>query len=129
MSTTKDLVPDADSPLALARKLVGLAAEQKDALDRGAAAQFDWLSLRREEVTARLVAIAQAGAQATAAEAAHIGKLQRKLAQLDAGMQVELRRRMAAAREARGQVRRFKKAVAPYYQAGPRVPTFIDQTN
>lgn len=116
-----------NSPLVVARKLVAIAGEQRDALQRGATTQFDWLTLRRAELTEQLQAFRVEPSE-TGDEAADFARLRDELASIDSTMEQTLRVRMAQANQGLGQLRRFQKAVAPYFQSGPRVPTFVDKT-
>jgi len=115
--------------LPLASKLVALAKEQQEALVRGTTGQFDWLALRRDEVTAQLQQLATAAPLLAAEHATEIERLRHELQRIDGESQTFIREQLNQVRTTRGAVRRFQRAVSPYLTAGPRVPSFVDKTN
>lgn len=113
--------PEADlanEPLPLATKLVALAREQLSALDRGANEQYEWICLRRNEVTERLSRLVAASIEVSPDDAAAIAALREELLKVDA----ELMDRLTAARsDAALRQRRFlktRKAIGSYLTLG-----------
>jgi hypothetical protein len=119
---------DVTALLRLAAKLVGLAREQSDALTRGSTGQFDWLVLRRDEVTAQLQQLSASAPPLDEVAIRRLQRLQQELRQVDAETQAFLQGRLAQVKTARNAVRRFHRAVSPYVTAGTRVPSFVDRT-
>jgi hypothetical protein len=117
----------ADGLLLLARKLVGLAQEQQRALEIGAGEQFDWITLRRDDVTARLSSLLASGVVVSAEDSAALIQLREDLLATDAGTEKRL---LALREETATQRRNFgrnKKALSSYLQVGPRRTGFLDQ--
>jgi hypothetical protein len=119
-----------DSPVvALGEKLLDLAKAQREALDRGASAQFDALVERRDAVTADLQRLGREGAALSDGQREYVGRLQRELEANDAAMLDMVSKRMDSVQHASKAVRRFHRAVSPYLVAGPRTPSYVDRTN
>ncbi|MDE3074563.1 MAG: hypothetical protein KGJ86_03970 [Chloroflexota bacterium] len=118
---------DVVAGLEMARKLVGLAREQRDALQRGSDAQFSWLVLRRQEVTDQLPRLILPGSDLPAEFRREIAALKAELGQLDGDMRSIINERLSRLRQARAALRRTERALAGYRQKrGPRA-AFIDQ--
>ncbi|MBV8086798.1 MAG: hypothetical protein JO247_18490 [Chloroflexi bacterium] len=113
--------------LELAQRIVLLAREQKDALERGATSQFELLSQRRESATIELQTLAQGGYAVDDGTAERVAGLQRELAGVDEAMQTFVVENMKKLRAAGNAVKRFHRTVNPYLTAGPRVPSFVDK--
>jgi hypothetical protein len=112
--------PVADEPLPLARKLVALAREQQHAFEIGAREQFDWITLRRTEVTERLSRLVAASVLVSDADAAVIAGLRDELGEVDEGL---ITRLDAARRAASTRQRTFlkaRKSIDSYLTLGPR---------
>ena len=123
----EDPRPPEARALDLARKMVALAREQRDALQRaGANSQFDWLRLRRDEVTAALQA-SSPGLYLDGEARDEVERLRQELLALDADMEAGLLERMSQVQHARAEVRRSTRAARSYLTPGPRRPSFIDQ--
>lgn len=118
-----------DPVIASGEKLLELARAQREALSRGAAAQFDWLVQRRDVVTADLQRLSREGAELSDGQREYIGRLKQELEATDASMMEMVSTRMAEVQKASKAVRRFHRAVSPYLAAGPRNPSYIDRTN
>jgi hypothetical protein len=113
-------MPEAEGVLPLAQKLVGLAQEQRHALELGAREQFNWIGLRRNEVTDRLSSMLAAGTQVSEADAAALLELRTQLLKVDGTMEQHLQ---AEIQKAAGRGRNFaraRKTVGSYLQLGPR---------
>lgn len=112
--------------LDLARKLVGLAKEQRRALEIGAREQFSWAALRRGEVTDRLSRLLAAQAPVSEGEGAELERLRSEMLVVDDAMQqlMKLQLKDLATRQ-RVFIRR-RKALGSYLSTGPR-RGFFDQ--
>lgn len=115
------------TPAVLANKLVGLAEAQLEAVQREAGSQFSWLVLRRDEVTNQLAGFLAKGVHVSAAESRMLTDARQRLAGVDTSIEQELGRQMAAVGQDRRALAASRKAVAPYFAVGGRIPTFIDK--
>ncbi|HEX6512486.1 MAG TPA: hypothetical protein VF157_09325 [Chloroflexota bacterium] len=113
--------------LPLARKLVGLATEQHRALEFGTKEQFDWITLRRDEVTQRLSRLLAAHVQVSPEESAALQQLRTDLLAVDDAIQTRLKRQRAEADKRRRGFSRTRKAVGSYVSLGPRQSSFLDK--
>jgi hypothetical protein len=120
-------MPDTEAVLPLAEKLVDLAHEQQNALVIGAREQFNWIALRRDEVTDRLSALVAAGICLKGSDAEQLGRLRGQLLEVDQAMQSQLVGELRKAASVRRKFVRSRKAVGSYLQAGPR-RGFLDTT-
>jgi len=120
-----------ERPLAavqLAGKLVGMAREQRDALRSGRVEQFEWISRRRNEITIELQKASLANVEITPAEAQHIEELQRELASVDGEMLAYLQQRLDEVTVTGKKLRRFQRAISPYFSTTGRAASFVDKT-
>ncbi|MHB8620191.1 MAG: hypothetical protein ACYDAG_11600 [Chloroflexota bacterium] len=113
--------------MALASKLVALAREQFDALERGTSGQFQWLVLRRQEVTERIRCWSAGGGVLTAEEQAIADDLRAELAEVDAAMEEKARASLIEVKRSLIALRRSSKALTAYLTRGPGVPSYVDK--
>jgi len=113
--------------LPLAKKLVGLAKEQRNALELGAGEQFDWIALRRDEVTERLSRLLAANTPVSPTEAATLGQLRAELLAVDGAMEAQLRAKIAEVSGRKRVFRRGRKAVGAYLAQGSDRSGLFDQ--
>jgi DNA gyrase/topoisomerase IV subunit A len=115
-----------DAVVPLARKLVALAKEQQHALELGAREQFDWIAVRRDDVTERLSKLLAAEVQVTAQEADELQELRGQLLAIDASMEGRLSAQMEALSAERRSFSKARKALGAYL-ASPRRRAVVDK--
>ena len=111
----------------LARKMIGLAKEQRDALARAAVSQFDWLVLRRQELTDQLPRQVAPGSVPPEPVQRELAALAAELAELDKEMAGLVKGRMNEIRAGQAAIRRTERALSGYLDRGPRPSTFVDR--
>ena len=120
MSEPGDVVP-------LARKLVGLAQEQQRALDLGAREQFEWIALRRDDVTESLSRLLAAQVQVSDEDAEVLKQLHDELLATDRHMQEQLRAQMSRTSAEQRSFTKARKVLSSYLTLGPRRSGLIDK--
>jgi len=120
VSEPGDVVP-------LARKLVGLAQEQQRALDLGAREQFEWIALRRDEVTESLSRLLAAEVQVSDEDAEVLKQLHDELLATDRHMQEQLRAQMSRTSAEQRSFTKARKVLGSYLTLGPRRSGLVDK--
>ena len=120
-------LPSSEPALALANKLLAFAREQESALDRSATTQFDWLVLRRAEVTSKLEAVVASGVQLEAEESSVVAALKEDLAAVDRRMEKRVQGMLRQAQDVQTALRRSRRGLSGYLHEAPRVPSFVDK--
>ena len=121
MTTLEAPPPDQPTELMpLARKLVGLAREQRNALQHGAREKYRWIWLRRNEVTERLSRLLAARVPVEPEQAAELLALRDDMLAVDKDIEQLLRGALAEVDTKRRVFARSRKAIGSYLSSGPR---------
>jgi hypothetical protein len=104
----------------LARRMVGFAVQQRQALEQDLREQYRWAGLRRDEAMERLSRLLAASVPVTPEQAAELEELRIAMLAADEASAQHLREKLDQAGRRQRVFSRTRKALSSYLNPGPR---------